>query len=488
MVHARLWVEAEHKPGDAREHLQQAILLAGNAKLAEAQAHCAKALLLSPNHLGTLHLSGVIACQLGQSRHGIELLNRAIGINPDVAEVHNDRGMALRGVRSWDEALASFDKAIALKPDYAVAHYNRALMLHHNLGRLYDAIASYDMAIQLKGDLVGSYNNRAAAFYELRRWNDALADFDKVIQLKKDDKTGPLRQETAQAYCNRGNVLLKLGRLDGAIADYSKAIELNPNECSFYLFESLAFERLNEPGLALDVLREAQRRFGDNEEVPFHLARLADDPPPTSAPASHVARLFDGYADRFESHLVEGLQYRAPELIASCLLKHAAPRALDILDLGCGTGLMGALLATRKRAMVGVDLSGKMIAKAKKKGIYDELHVAEIVAFLTASHRRFDVVLAADVFIYLGDLSPVLPAVRRVLVASGLFAFSAERCAEGEYTLNKSGRYSHSEDYIRRVASTAGFETLCAEAAILRHEKGTPVEGFIAVLRVRPDR
>src|SRR5262245_44206897 len=627
------------------EHLQRAILLAGNGKLAEAQAHCAKALLHSPNHFGVLHLSGVIACQLGQSQRGIELLNKAIGINPNVAEVHNDRGMALRGLRRWDEALASFDKAIALRPDYAVAHNNRGLTLHnlerlddalacfdrtiklwkdyadahnnrgrvlqdlerfneaidsfdkaiqlnpdladaHNhrgnalsqikqldealasydkaielrpnfaeaysnrgltlknlnqlaeaigsydraiqlkpdfaqayfnranvlhktkrfdeaiasydkaiqlkptfaeaynnrgtilseLGRPKEAIASYDMAIQLKGDLAGSYSNRGAAFYELKRLNDALADFDTVIRLRKD-------QESAQAYCNRGNVLHKMGRLDEAIADYNKAIELNPNECSFYLSKFWTFERLKEPGLALDILREAERRFGDNEEVRFNLSRLADDPTPTSAPASHVLRLFDGYADTFESHLVERLQYKAPELIASCFLKHAPPRALDILDLGCGTGLMGSLLATRKRTMVGVDLTAKMIAKAKEKGIYDELHVAEIVAFLTTSFSWVDVGLAADALIYLGDLSPGLPAVRRVLVPSGLFAFSAERCAEGEYVLGESGRFSHSQDYIQRLATTTGFETLLTENAILRHQEGSAVEGFIAVLR-----
>src|SRR5262245_8139692 len=477
------------------EHLQRAILLAGNGKLAEAEADCAKGLLHSPNHFGALHLSGVIACQLGQSQRGIELLNKAIGINPNVAEVRNDRGMALRGLRRWDEALASFDKAIALRPDYAVAHNNRGTILFE-LGRPKEAIASYDMAIQLKGDLAGAYSNRGAVFYELKRLNDALADFDTVIRLRKDHKAAlhnraqagnekTFQQETAQAYCNRGNVLHKMGRLDEAIADYNKAIELNPNECSFYLSKSWTFERLKEPGLALDILREAERRFGDNEEVRFNLSRLADDPTPTSAPASHVLRLFDGYADTFESHLVERLQYKAPELIASCFLKHAPPRPLDILDLGCGTGLMGSLLANRKRTMVGVDLSAKMIAKAKEKGIYDELHVADIVAFLTTRSRRFDVVLAADVFIYLGDLSPVVQAVRRVLVPSGLFAFSAERCADGEYVLGESGRFSHSQVYIQRLATTTGFETLLTENAILRHQEGSAVEGFIAVLRSR---
>lgn len=201
------------------------------------------------------------------------------------------------------------------------------------------------------------------------------------------------------------------------------------------------------------------------------------------APRQYVTDVFDHYAENFDSHLVEKLSYAAPELIGQAL-DAVAPegrRFQNVLDLGCGTGLIGAGMRAAADHLTGIDLSARMLAEAKKKAIYDDLVEDDIADYLRGTGESFDLFLAGDVFIYLGDPRPVFEAARARATPGALFALTTESDDNAGYRLNPSGRYSHNAKLIREIATTCGARERHHKAATLRTEYDAPVLADIFV-------
>jgi predicted TPR repeat methyltransferase len=211
------------------------------------------------------------------------------------------------------------------------------------------------------------------------------------------------------------------------------------------------------------------------------LARLGAIAPDRALSDGYVRGLFDDYADRFDSHLVGSLGYRAPELILDALPAGTFDLALD---LGCGTGLMGRAVRDRVGTLAGCDLSPAMIDKARDKGLYDRLAAADLVSFLAGeAEGAADLVLAADVFVYVGDLSPVFARTRRVIAPAGFFVFTVQ-AHEGEgFVVGDDLRTAHSESWLRRAAAANGFRVEHCGAVSARLDAGRPVPGLLLVLR-----
>lgn len=207
---------------------------------------------------------------------------------------------------------------------------------------------------------------------------------------------------------------------------------------------------------------------------------------PTALPDAYVQRLFDQYAPRFDSALVEKLRYRAPELLRAAIAA-AAPgrRFARAFDLGCGTGLAGAAVRDLTDWLGGVDLSPAMVRVAEQKRIYDVLDSGDMLKAVAALPRSCDLMLAADVLVYCGDLAPLFHAVAERL--TGLFAFTVQRAESGTFILGPEQRFSHSRAYISDLAAAAGFKVLTLENAVTRQEKGIDVPGLIAVLSREPE-
>jgi predicted TPR repeat methyltransferase len=214
------------------------------------------------------------------------------------------------------------------------------------------------------------------------------------------------------------------------------------------------------------------------------LALLQAAAPPPELPHAYVARLFDEYAPRFDRSLVDRLLYRAPQAIANALDELYPYRNFTrALDLGCGTGLAGAVLRSRVKWLEGVDLSPGMISYARQKTIYDHLAVGSLEAYLTARGSCFDLIVAADVFVYCGVLGPVFAAVRSRLAADGVFAFSLQRSDSGDFVLGSEQRFSHSRTYVSACAGEAGFSVVRLQDGVFRTEKSADVPGLLAILR-----
>jgi len=207
---------------------------------------------------------------------------------------------------------------------------------------------------------------------------------------------------------------------------------------------------------------------------------------PVTQPSAVVAGLFDGYAARFDHHLVVQLQYKLPRDVAKMISNWHPDRKGDVLDLGCGTGLLGACLGPIEGVLVGVDLSTEMIEKAARHRVYDRFHHVNVLDALQATPAGlYHVITALDVLIYVGNLDEVIPNAHRILMPGGRFVFSCESGSEGEadFVLQDNFRYRHQLSYVQRLLQTAGFESVEIEDRVLRHELGQPVQGFLVTAR-----
>ena len=199
-------------------NLQDAIALHLEGQFGQAEAVYRQHLGVDPRNADVLHLLGVIAHQTGHHQSAVEIIGQAIEINSNAASYHSNLGSALKALKQFDAAIASYDKAIALKPDFAEAYSNRG-NIQKELKQFDAAVASYDKAIALKPDLAEAYSNRGNALKELNQFDAAIVSYDKAIALKPD---------LAEAYYNRGNSLKELKQLDDAIVSYDRAFDLNP--------------------------------------------------------------------------------------------------------------------------------------------------------------------------------------------------------------------------------------------------------------------
>jgi len=238
--------------------------------------------------------------------------------------------------------------------------------------------------------------------------------------------------------------------------------------------------------LLLAVLAVVFRRCLPVIYANMHLFRARLGLRPTRASPHYVKALFDGYSEEFDRHLMIDLLYRAPNLLAGIVAERRLPSAPIILDLGCGTGICGPLFEPFADRLIGVDLSPKMLELAERKQCYDRLVEADVVDFLRQETGTIDLCLASDVLVYLGDLDELFAGVWQALRPCGLFAFTVEATSGNGWRLQKSGRYAHSESYVRSCARAAGFAVADWRYAMLRTQGEAPVSGDIWLLQKPP--
>jgi predicted TPR repeat methyltransferase len=360
-------------------------------------------------------------------------------------------GAVFKQTGRLQEALIANQKAISSSTNDAQVYSNLGLTLQE-LGRLEEAETSYKKAIAIKSNFSEAYGNLGITLKELGKLEDAAASYSKAIAIKP---------EYAEAHNNLGNTLNKLGRLEDAAESYGKAIAIKPE-----LAEKLGHTISSLTGLN-----------------------------PVRATDAYVSSLFDGYAKKFESSLVENLNYKTPTIIANfirSLISLEYPN-FDILDLGCGTGLAGKALSGLAKTLVGIDLSKEMLKIAKAKNIYDRLIQDEIHHALSQEQSAsFDLVVSSDVFVYIGDIKTIFDQVYDVLKVDGFFAYSTEALFPvdngkeeliPDYKLNQNGRYSHSSKYLLGLIDAKRFILHTLEATQIRLEKGQPVMGYVVVMQ-----
>ena len=377
----------------------------------------------------------------------VEYYNKALMIKPDLVVAHNNLGFALQSQGKFDEALESFRHALSLNPDFAETHNNLGNALQSQ-GRFEEAVESFRHALSFNRDFVDAHYNLGNAYKDLKRFEESEASYRKALAINP---------EHVNALNSLGGLLMECERPNEAMDCFQQVVRLDPNNAAA-----------------------------------AHLIASMTGIDSASAPSQYVAELFDGFASNFEAILVENLNYEIPKKLVALITDFAKPVAekWDVLDLGCGTGLVGPAIAPYTRQLVGVDLSAGMLAKAQEKRLYQRLERSELLAMMKGEKASsYDVIIAADVFVYIGRLDEIMVEINRLLRPGGTLAFSVEAMEalsneEGikDYQLNQTGRYAHSSGYIARMALVNGFKKHSLTPSTIRLEKGKPVQGWVALM------
>ncbi len=336
------------------------------------------------------------------------------------------------------ESLPVLQKSVKLMPNDAEAHNNLGNTLN-KLGRLEEAEASFRQSIALKPDYAEAHSNLGVINRKKGKLEESEENYLQAITSKPD---------YANAHYNLGNTFKEQGKYSDAIASYKRAIALKPE-----------FE-------------EAK-----------HMHAALSGKTTVTAPRNYVEGLFDKYADKFEISLIDKLQYNSPKIISEMILKNSKIDFLgSIMDLGCGTGLFGIEIRQFCEHLEGVDLSEKMLDKAKEKNIYNNLIKQDILDYLSNEDLNFDYFVSTDVFVYIGDLFDVFRLIKSRNKTEGKLAFSTEHYEGERFCLEKSGRYSHSKKYIESLCKTFGYKLNHFETLALRKEKNQYISGGFYLL------
>ncbi|QHG88925.1 tetratricopeptide repeat protein [Xanthomonas sp. NCPPB 1638] len=427
--------------------LQQAIAAHRGGQLAHAAQLYAQVLDAHPADADALHFQGVLLHQRGDSAAAVTAITQALTLAPHQPDACNNLGNVHRECGRLPDAEQCYRRALALAPAHADALANLAAVL--------EAQRQPEQAFVTYAALLHTYPASAQAHYLL----------------------GLFLRNNAQA----------TEHLQQSVACLQQACTLAPEHLPAREALGTGLYLLGEHAQAQAVYRAWLACDPGNAVAVHMLASCGGAAAPPRAGDTYVRALFDGFADSFDEQLLHNLDYRAPqrlmEALAACLPAPVA--ALAILDAGCGTGLCAPLLRPYAQRLVGVDLSPAMVDKARQRGGYDVLEVAELTAYLQAAPACWDVLASADTLVYFGALHTVLAAAAGALRAGGVLGFTVE-ASESPHDLvelDASGRYRHSQAHVLAALYGAGLQPVAIDPAVLRSERGQPVHGWVVTAR-----
>ena len=420
-----------------------------------------------------LFFDGIGHFQAGRFDAAEQAFAESLSLVPGRASTLANLGAARTRLGRWRDALDALDRALALEPNDVDAESHRGIALAA-LGRHADALASHERVLAIAPARVANRLRHAQALIALGRHAAALDDCDEVLRRQP---------QHAEAHFERGQVLQFLERHDEALAAHEQALAFEPTLGAAWSQRGSILRDLHRLDEAAVSFEQAIANGADPELNRYFLASVTGRSTPAAAPAAYVEPFFDEYADAFERHLVDDLHYEAHTTLVHGLHGLEAKRYPAALDLGCGTGLCGPLVAPIADAVDGVDLSRNMLERARRIGVYRDLGHAEIAEHLQRTAVRYALVLAADVFIYIGDLEAVFGGMRRVLDRGGIACFSVEVADDDRmFQLLPSLRYAHSERYLRELAARHAFVARQFLRRPLREDQRRPVPGLFVYL------
>ena len=393
-----------------------------------------------PNQSIIYNINGACYSGLNKFDSAIKCYKKAIEVSPNYSDAYNNLGNALLRIGNLDEAAMFLKKAIIIKPDYIDAIFNLGSTLKE-LGQLEESNRLFKKVISLKPNhfkahLLLGLNLKIAKQYSL-----AIIYLEKVLEL---------RPKFAPGYLNIGNIYSDLGQKKQAIQYFEKALIIKPE--------------YKQAQYKLNALT------GKNSK---------------SSPKEYVENLFNGYAENFDESLVNSLGYNLPFQIKDWITKLDSKRKKfnKVIDLGCGTGLSGKSLREISKNLTGIDLSKNMVEKARELEIYDDLLVGDIEEVLSNASEKYDLFVALDVFVYLGDLEAIFKTIKLCSNKNAYLIFSVEIQEGDGFSLLETLRFSHSEKYILNTVIN-DFNLIKTYDLKLRKHKKSWIKGKTFILQV----
>lgn len=405
------------------------------------------------------------------------LYREVILADPSEPQAKHYLGFLLQQTDRLPEAFEQLTNAIALDDRHAEWHFNLGIVLSRQ-GLVTAAVDAFSNAIAIDPDKYFYWTNLGASFELNQEWVRAEQCYKAAINI---DPNCPDAFYLLSALC------LKLERFPEARHFNYCGIIAAPAESKSKIVLGQAYYELGRVGDAI-ALFESWLVAEPGNPVAMHLiAAYRGQQAPDQCTRQYIELTFDAFAHSFEN-ILSRLNYCGPQLVQDYLAAvNISAASLSVLDLGCGTGLVGEVLKPYARVLVGVDLSQAMLDRAATKPLYHQLHKSDITDFLLASRDQYDLVTCMDTFIYLGRLKEIFALIYQKLKTGGMLIFSTEKLTESHergFQLNISGRYSHHHDYLTTVLSNTGFKIAKIRDVAIRRESGCPIEGqFVCVSR-----
>ena len=355
----------------------------------------------------------------------------------------------------------------AMSDSFAQAREHFLAGVHHaEAGRLADAERSLQAALVLTPGRPSVLVNLGIVRFRQGRFAAARDSLAEAVQAEPAN---------GNAWLHLGLVLAAQDDADAALAAFDRSLAADPTLAEAWSQRGSLLRDAGRLEAAAECFEKAIGLGADAQLNRYYLAAVraeAQADAPGAPPRAYVESLFDQYAADFDHHLVHTLGYRGHERLIDAVLQLGPRQYASALDLGCGTGLCGPLVRRLAARVDGVDLSAAMLEKASALGVYTELVHADVAEYLLTADRRDDLVVAADVFIYVGRLEAVFEGVARALVPGGAFCFTVEAAPEGQdVVLLPSLRYAHSAGYLRELAGRFGFDVVRLLRAPLREDQ-----------------
>ena len=458
-------------------------------RLDEAIA-CYRNVLVTNPGLWQTHFN--LACALHtESLHGeaITAYETSLILNPNNSKAHNNLGLALQTMERWDEAEQHYRETIRIEPKHADAHCNLGNVKRHR-GMNVDAISHYLRALEINPILVDACVHLGISYQNIDEHEKAVEIYRRAITIAPD---------RPDIHNNLGTALQHAHKWSEAAQSYLKAVTLMPEYADAYCNLGNVLKRLDQRENALFCYEQVLKGDPTHAIAQYEIAQLTGATA-SRAPNQYIEKAFDGYADNFDSHLQESLHYVVPQRLVELIRTQNHPdQKYDILDLGCGTGLMGVAISPWAKSLVGVDLSNNMLKKAAQRNLYQKLVLSEVCEMMKGTtSSQYDLIIAADVFVYIGKLDEIMEQAKRLLRPGGTFAFSVKSMEHhhalttpfgtdgaGDYQLGDSGRYLHSINYLYRLAEINGYLIKAMPVKELRVEKNQAVHGYLGIWTVQ---
>lgn len=393
----------------------------------------------NPRHIDAKYMLGTLLAETGVLELGLMHLKSAATLKPDSPMILTNLGHVYLKLGRLEQAKDCYLKSLNLQPHVPEIMLNLGIISQQQ-GKLEEAVTYYEQCRDLNPDLAITYSMLGKAHRDLKHPDEAAANFIKYLAHKP---------ESVDALMDLGNILAAHRNHDDALVCFRQILDIDP----------------------------------ENETARHAVAALTGETP-TAAPLGLVEQLFDEMADSFENHLGQ-LGYRAPTLLHDMVVKLAGEQTMfeHAVDLGCGTGLSGQQFRPMIKHLSGMDLSRKMVERARDKEVYDELATGDVCQYLESRQQKFNLIMATDVFPYIGDLAYIFKTISEHALNDCYFVFSIEIAHEQDYVLRSTGRFAHSRHYIEWLASAHNFVIADSQTTDLRMEGTQPIEGELFVLK-----
>lgn len=424
-----------------RTHLEAARVLIAEGQLREAALKLNEAQRVSPNDARVFMLAGLMAEKSGNAKAALDNLRKMNALAPDWNPGLLELALFLARNNQFPEALRWAEKLSAREGNNP--HVISGIVdIAHRAGDLETAIRYIQNGLRAIPGNIPLSLLLARDLRSLGRFDESAAVLQGLIDALP---------EQVQAHYEMVLTQIAAGRAAQAQASSALLVKLQPENKLFAYYHA-----------------------------------ITQGETPAQQPAELYVSLFDSLAEGYDLNMFQQLGYRLPKIVAEKIKARFPDNKFNVLDLGCGTGLLGVFLGRIDGYLIGVDQSIKMIEQAERHHVYDQFHTVNLHDALRETPASiYEVISALDVFIYSGNLETAIADALRVLKPAGEFIFSCEKAPEdgANWVLNTQGRYAHKLSYIQAMCQQAGYAEVAVEELVLRTEGGTPVEGFLVTAR-----